>query len=72
MEKNMSNTDRAIRAFLIAPAAIVAAVLLGAGSIGGIILLVIAAAMVGTAAYGFCPLYAALHFGTRQRALPHA
>ena len=72
MKKNMSNVERAIRAFLVAPAAIVAGILIGASSVIGIALFVIAAVMVGTAADGYCPLYTALHVGTRRRTLPHA
>jgi hypothetical protein len=72
MTKNMSNLDRIIRTVIVAPAAIVAAILLGAGSIGGIVLLAVAAVMLATSAYGFCPLYAALGIHTqRGRALPH-
>jgi hypothetical protein len=72
MQKNMGNIDRAIRAFLVAPAAIVAGILVGAGSVAGIVLFVVAAVMIGTAAYGYCPLYAVFHFGTRRQTLPHA
>ena len=57
MQRNMGSTDRAIRAFVVAPVAIVAAVIVGAGSVGGIIALAVAAIMLATAAIGFCPLY---------------
>ena len=67
MSRNMSDPDRALRAFLIAPAAIVFAFLVGAGSIGGIVLLVLAAVMLATGAVGFCPLYALLHLDTSGR-----
>jgi hypothetical protein len=70
--KNMNNLDRGLRALVVAPAAVIAAVLVGAGTIGGIVLFALAAIMLGTSAVGFCPLYALLHVNTRGRtALPH-
>jgi len=72
MTGNMNRVDRGLRAFLVAPAAIIAAVLVGAGSIGGIVLFGLAAIMLATSAVGFCPLYALLHINTRGRTpLPH-
>jgi Inner membrane protein YgaP-like, transmembrane domain len=72
MSRNMSNLDRVLRGFVIAPAAIVIALVLGAGSIGGIVLFGFAALMLATAAAGVCPLYALLHLNTRGRTpLPH-
>jgi len=72
MSRNMSTLDRVIRGFAVAPLAILAAVLLGVGSIGGIVLFVIAAIMIVTAAVGVCPLYSLLHLDTRgSRPLPH-
>ncbi len=71
MHTNMSNLDRAVRAG-IAVAALVVAIGVGAGSIGGIVLLVVTALMAVTAAVSFCPLYALLHFDSRGRPpLPH-
>ena len=69
MSRNMSNLDRGLRSFLIAPVAIILAVVVGAGSIGGILLFALAAIMLGTSAVGFCPLYTLLHINTRG---PHA
>ena len=72
MSKNMNTTDRALRAFLVAPAAIVVAFLVGAGSIVGILLFAFAAIMLATSAVGFCPLYKLLHLNTGGRTpLPH-
>jgi hypothetical protein len=72
MSRNMSKLDRALRGFVIAPIAIVLAVLVGAGSIGGIALFALAAIMLATGAVGFCPLYALFRFDTRgRRPLPH-
>jgi Inner membrane protein YgaP-like, transmembrane domain len=71
MHPNMSNLDRAIRAG-IAVAALVVAIVVGAGSTGGIALLVVTALMGVTAAVGFCPLYALFHFDSHgRRPLPH-
>jgi hypothetical protein len=72
MNRNMSNLDRALRSFLIAPAAVAVAVAVGGGSIAGIVLLVVAAMMLATSAIGFCPLYKLLRLNTRGRMpLPH-
>ena len=71
MHNNMSNLDRGVRAG-IGAAALVLALVIGAGSVGGIVLLVVAALMGLTAAVGFCPLYALLHVDSRgRRPLPH-
>jgi hypothetical protein len=71
MRTNMSNLDRALRA-VIAVAALVVAIVIGAGSVAGIVLLVVTAVMGVTAAVGFCPLYALFHLDSRGRqALPH-
>lgn len=56
MGKNESNIDR-IASVAVGVVAAIIAFAVGAGSVGGIILLVVAAVMVGTAAVGFCPLY---------------
>ena len=72
MSKNMSNLDRGLRAFVVAPLAIVLAFVVGAGSIFGIVLFAIAAIMLATSAIGYCPLYTLLHLNTRGRKpLPH-
>ena len=71
MQTNMSNVDRGLRAG-IAVAALAVAIVVGAGSVGGILLLVVAALMGVTAAVGFCPLYALLHIDShRPPPLPH-
>jgi Protein of unknown function (DUF2892) len=72
MSRNMSSLDRALRSFVVAPAAIVIAFVVGAGSVGGIVLFALAAIMLGTSAVGFCPLYKLLHIDSRGRTLlPH-
>jgi hypothetical protein len=72
MSRNMNNSDRALRTFLAAPAAIIAAFAVGPGSMAGIVLFALAAIMLATSAIGFCPLYKLLHLDTRGRTpLPH-
>ena len=63
MTRNMSTVDRSVRA-LVGVAAVVIALLAGAGSTVGITLWIVAALMIGTAAVGFCPVYAALRIST--------
>jgi uncharacterized membrane protein len=71
-QKNVGNLDRAARAFLVAPSAVVVALALGASSIIGIVLLVAGGIAVVTAASGRCPSYVLLGIDTRGRALlPH-
>ena len=69
---NMGRFDRAVRAFVIAPIAIVTALAIGATSIVGIALLAVAGIALVTSATGFCPAYVPLWIDTRGRkALPH-
>ena len=56
MVRNEGTVDRIIRA-VIGVVALVAAVAVGFGSVGGIVLLVLGGVLVVTAAVGFCPLY---------------
>ncbi|HVC88917.1 MAG TPA: DUF2892 domain-containing protein [Gaiellaceae bacterium] len=67
MTTNMHLLDRRLRAFLVAPAAIVVAFLVGAGSVTGIVLFAVAGIMLATSAIGYCPLYAVLHIDSRGR-----
>jgi hypothetical protein len=74
--KNMGSLDRALRAFVVAPAAIVAAFALGAASIGGIVLFVVAGIALVTGAAGRCPNYVLFGIDTHGRGhlrapLPH-
>jgi len=66
MRVNMGSIDRLVRTFLVAPVAIVIAVVVGVGSVAGIVLLALAAVMLATSAVGFCPLYKALRINTRS------
>jgi hypothetical protein len=70
MSINMGSIDRALRAFIVAPAAIVVALVVGAGSVVGIVLLVVAAIALATAAIGFCPLYRVFRLDTRSLRRP--
>ena len=67
MSTNMGSIDRLVRAFVVAPAAIVVAGVVGAGSVAGIILFALAAVMLATSAVGFCPLYRVFRINTRPR-----
>jgi hypothetical protein len=72
--KNMGSLDRAARAFVVAPVAIVAAFALGASSIGGIVLFVLAGVALATGATGICPTYVPFGIDTHGRGrapLPH-
>lgn len=72
MSRNMKNSDRALRTFLLAPAVIVVAFVVGTGTIAGIVLFALVAIVLATSAFGFCPLYRLLHLDTRGRTpLPH-
>jgi Inner membrane protein YgaP-like, transmembrane domain len=63
--RNMGTFDRGLRAFVIAPA-IVAAFLIGAGTVLGVILFVVAGIMLTTAVTAFCPTYTVLGISTRR------
>ncbi|MEI6363025.1 MAG: DUF2892 domain-containing protein [Actinomycetes bacterium] len=66
MSKNESNADRIIRV-VIAIAAVLGAFAVGASSVLGIILFVVAAVMLVTAAVGFCPLYRLFGLSTNKK-----
>jgi general stress protein CsbA len=57
MQCNEGKIDRIIRAAVVAPLALVLAAIVGFGTVGGIVLAIVAVIMVATAATGFCPLY---------------
>jgi len=65
MTSNTSTIDRIIRV-VIAVIAVIAAVSVGASSTLGIVLFVVAAIMLGTAAVGFCPLYRIFGLSTKK------
>ncbi|HET6686178.1 MAG TPA: DUF2892 domain-containing protein [Jiangellaceae bacterium] len=59
----MGTTDRSVRAVL-GVAAVLVSWWIGFGSLGGILLLVLAGVMLVTAAVGYCPTYQLLHVST--------
>src|SRR5512132_2233446 len=60
--RNMGTFDRGLRAFVVAPVAIVVALLLGAGTVFGV-----AGVMLTTAVTAFCPTYTLVGMSTRPR-----
>ena len=69
MTRNMGALDRGVRVFVVAPVAIVVALVLGAGTVGGIILFAIAGIMLASSAAGFCPTYTLVGISTHPRGL---
>jgi hypothetical protein len=65
----MGRLDRRLRAFLVAPGAIALGFFVGASTVGGIILFVVAGIMLATAGTGYCPTYSALGISTEPRGL---
>jgi hypothetical protein len=63
VKKNEGNIDRIVRV-VVAVAALVGAAAVGLGTVGGIILLAVAAIMGVTAAIGFCPIYRVIGVST--------
>lgn len=68
MTRNLNKTDRIVRTGL-GLVLLGFAIPVGVATITGVVLLVLAAVMLGTAAVGFCPLYVALGISTFPR--PH-
>jgi uncharacterized membrane protein len=66
MSRNESNLDRMIRV-AVAAVAVVGALAVGASSVLGVVLAIVAAILVVTAAVGFCPLYRLLGISTDGR-----
>ena len=67
MTRNMGTLDRGLRAFVVAPSAIVVELFLGAGTLGSVILFVVAGIMLATAVTAFCPTYTAVGISTNPR-----
>jgi len=55
--RNMNLLDRRVRGFLVTPAVVIVALVVGMTTPVGILLLLVAVIMAVTAAAGFCPLY---------------
>ena len=68
MTTNESTLDRVLRAIAGVVAA-AAAIAVGAGTVLGIVLVVLAAVLLVTAAVGFCPLYRLLGIRTNAEAV---
>jgi hypothetical protein len=64
MTRNVGTWDRVIRAFLVAPVAIVLAFILGPGSVAGIVLFAVAGIMLASSTTAFCPTYILLGIST--------
>ena len=64
MKQNMGTTDRLVQALVVAPVLLILAAFLGFWTVAGVIAIVLALVMVGTAAVGFCPLYVPFHLHT--------
>ena len=67
MIRNTGALDRGVRAFVVAPVAIVLALIVGPGTVGGVALFVVAGIMLATAATGFCLTYVLLGISTHPR-----
>ena len=65
---NESNADRILRLIVAVVAAGIAIAVGGFGSVLGIILFLVAAIMLVTAAVGFCPLYRIFGLSTNKAA----
>lgn len=71
MPRNMGVLDRGLRTFVVAPVAIVVALILGAGTVGGVILFVVAGIMLASSATAFCPTYILIGISTYPSGLHH-
>jgi hypothetical protein len=69
MIRNMGSLDRGVRAFVVAPVAIMLAFIVGASTVAGVILFVLAGIMLATSAIGFCPNYVWLGISTSPSGL---
>ena len=66
MTKNLGTLDRWVRGLVMAPAFVVLALAVGTVTVLGVVLLVLAAVMLGTAVVGFCPLYVPFHIDSHR------
>jgi len=65
MVKNVGSPDKIAR-YVIAVVAVIVALMVGAGSVLGIMLFVVAAVMVVTALLGFCPIWRIIGVNTNK------
>ena len=66
MTRNMGTIDRLVRGLLVAPLALILALVVGIGSVAGVILAVVAVVMAVTAVVGVCPLYRLVGLSTER------
>ena len=71
MPRNMGVLDRGLRTFVVAPVAIVVALIIGAGTVGGVILFVVAGIMLAASVTAFCPTYTLIGISTYPSGLHH-
>ena len=71
MPRNMGVLDRGLRTFVVAPVAIVIVFVIGAGTVGGVILFVVAGIMLASSATAFCPTYILIGISTYPSGLHH-
>jgi predicted RND superfamily exporter protein len=64
MTRNMGKTDRLARGVLVAPLALILALVAGLGTVVGAILILVAVVMAVTAVVGVCPLYKLIGLST--------
>ena len=66
MKQNMGTTDRIVRSALAALLTL-GGWMAGFGTVGGVILLVLAVVMLVTSVVAFCPAYAPFGFSTKPK-----
>lgn len=66
MKQNMGMVDRLLRVLVVAPVAVAFAFVVGAGTVGGIVLFVVAGIMLVTALTGYCPTYTIIGITTQR------
>ncbi|NTW41664.1 MAG: DUF2892 domain-containing protein [Cellulomonadaceae bacterium] len=67
MKKNIGSTDRMLRAFVLAPALVIAGVLAGPTGVLAVTAYSLAAVMLVTSAVSTCPLYMPFGLSTRGK-----
>ena len=66
MDTNVGSRDKQVR-LVGAVVAVIAALVIGIGSVLGIVLVIVGVVLGVTAVTGFCPLYRAFGMSTRNR-----
>lgn len=68
MKLNVGSSDKKIRAYVIAPLAVILALVFHSSPVALVVFLVVAVIMWATAAMNFCPLYSIFRVSTRKDA----